>query len=102
MYLAHDVTINCHVFTDKNPRDDGYDGELQENVTLDTSEGVNEWRNGTRSLDGCLGQDPEDDSHYKVFQYDKDCSNAKFHNLGTNFSSHDSWSDYEKIKSNKS
>ena len=107
MHFTHDTSLNHHVFTEEDPRRDGCSSAVSDNVTLELPAGmeslheVHTWPLGAEALDVCLGRDPEDKSHFKIFCDDRDCRDAGYSNLGSNFSVHRTWSDYESVAQRK-
>lgn len=88
------------VFTWQNPRNDGYTGNsVEEGVTLDYDmQAVHSWPEGQQRPDACLGRDPNDPKHYKVFKYRHELDAAGFAFVsGTPFV-FGAWSDYAKIR----
>ena len=61
--------MDRYIFTWKDPRDDGYDGDVIEGVDLkyDLIE-VHRWPEGQPRPDPQLGRDPSNKKNYKVFK----------------------------------
>ena len=78
MFLICDNQTNQHVFTDSDPRDDGFTGEVVSNVTLDIPDDLTEWRDGARCPQPVLAVSPTDRTDYKLFKYDTEAKAAGF------------------------
>ena len=87
------------VFVYEDPRKVGYsEGHVIENVTLDYDmEAVHSWPDGARAPEACLGQDPKDPLHYKVFKYSSDLQSAGYRPVPGNPVLFGSWKDYVKL-----
>lgn len=72
-------TIN-QVFTWQDPRKAGYKGSVvEEGVTLDYNmEAVHSWPDGEKRPEACLGRDPKNPKHYKVFKYGEELNKAGY------------------------
>ena len=65
-----DGSVN-HVFLLKDPRKQGYLGEVQEGATLDYDMNhVHSWPSGSEMSSPCLAQDSNRPSYFKVFKND--------------------------------
>ncbi len=86
------------VFTQKDPRTDGYIGDVIEDVTLDYDmNAVYSWREGEASPNPQLGRDPQNRKRYRVFKFPQELEAAGYELIHSNtpfvvFS----WSDYRK------
>src|SRR5262245_35258029 len=70
MFRVHDREKNFQVFTQKDPREDGYVGEVEADATLDYSQDVYVQRDGEdrpRQVIGLIAP-----RAYKVFKYDRE------------------------------
>jgi hypothetical protein len=100
MILIHDTELGYHVFTHDKPNADDIAKTVHSDVRLDLPDGVaaidelHDWPQSSDAPDVCVGRDPHDESRYRVFRFNRDCSNARFVNLGCNFAVHESWADY--------
>src|SRR5262245_24799596 len=67
------------VFTVEDPHRAGYRGEVEAGVSLDYDLlAVHSWPDGAPAPEACLGRDPHDPTHYKVFKYGSDRASAGF------------------------
>jgi hypothetical protein len=99
-YLVKDRRLGMenYVFTQADPRHDGYKGEVIEGVTLDYN--MNEihfWQEGQSRPEPQIGADPSNSKHYKVFKSPAELQAAGFVLVHTNrpFVAY-SWSEYRK------
>ncbi len=78
-HVIHPIT-RCHVFLSEDPRQEGFEGDVQENVVLSKQPGRDDWPDGAprpnRNL--CLGQSPTNPSEYEEFRSQQDCLEAGF------------------------
>ena len=87
-----------HLFLYDNPKQQGFDGEVQENVRLALpEEGWHEWPRGAPPPDICLGVSPKDEKRYRVFRTTEDCRRARFQPLGPNYAIFADWAQYQRI-----
>jgi hypothetical protein len=87
------------VFTFEDPRQDGYSGEVDEDVALDYDMlTVHCWRDGERSPDACLGRSLQDRKQYQVFKYADELLAAGFEPVPGTFICLNSWSAYLKLR----
>ncbi len=87
------------VFVDQDPRNDGYTGEVVDDVSLDYDElKVHRWDNGQHRPEACLGIATSDPKHCKVFQYANQLQPAGFEPIaGTPVNSFSSWFEYIRL-----
>jgi hypothetical protein len=86
------------VFTWEDPRRVGYKGNVVEGVSLDYDmEAVHSWPDGHASPEACVGRDPDNPSHYKVFRYGSDRHEARFQPVQGTAAVFGSWRDYLKL-----
>jgi len=85
------------VFTEVDPREDGFTGEMIEGVSFEQSEDIFHWPDGHRDPEPCVGQEPTNDKRYKVFKYPRDLQKAGFHLVSATFGTYERWSDYTRI-----
>ena len=57
-----------HVFFDRDPREEGFVGDVCENVALECPENVDLWPLGSARPEVCLGSSKSDSNHYHVFR----------------------------------
>ncbi len=72
MFLVEDQRPGFHnfIFTQLNPKIDGYNGPIIEGVTLDYDVlSISSWPDGWERPQPQLGRDPANVKHYKVFKY---------------------------------
>jgi hypothetical protein len=87
------------VFVERDPRDDGYTGEIVDDVSLDYDElKVHRWDDGQRRPEACVGIAPDNSKHYRVFKYSDQLHAAGFEPVaGTPIASFASWFEYIRI-----
>ena len=100
MFLIKDrrLGMDNYVFTQMDPRTEGYKGDVSEGVALDYDmNAIHRWPDGEPRPDPQLGLDPKNPTHYKVFKYRDELYAAGFKMVhsGTPFIVY-SWSDYRK------
>lgn len=83
------------VFTEIDPREDGFEGTPVEGVTLeqDLLENQN-WPDGAEAPTPSLGRDPKNPKHYKEFKYPRELQAAGFTPLSGRAMLFRRWSDY--------
>ncbi len=94
MYLVIDSATRCYVFLESDPRDDGYEGDVIEGVTLDTQVSEESGEVDATAQVPCLGRDKTKPNAFKVFSCTKDCRQAGFEPAGGVFGVFDDWTDY--------
>lgn len=80
-----------YIFTSDDPRKDGFDGPIQQDVILTQPEDVGDWPPGADSPDTCLGVSLDDEHRYQVFKTTDECCRAGFRPLGPNYGIYESW-----------
>jgi hypothetical protein len=100
MFLIKDrrLGMDNYVFTQMDPRTEGYKGDVIEGVTLDYDmNAIHRWPHGQSRPDPQLGRDPNNPAHYKVFKFPDELHAAGFEfvHFNTPFLAY-SWSDYRK------
>jgi hypothetical protein len=78
MFLAHDTKRNCFVFTITDPREDGYEGEVVEDVTLEEEENLNVWPDGSDRPTSVLAHARDNPRRFKRFKSDDRAKAAGF------------------------
>ena len=97
MYHIQVPDTTIHVFLEDDPRPEGFEGGVQENVSLVPADpSWYKWPYGAPSPDVCLGVSAEDESRYKVFRTTEECRREGYRRLGRNFYTWSSWSECEK------
>jgi hypothetical protein len=92
MFRTHDREKNCQVFTQKDPRQDGFTGGVEEDVTLHYSQDVHLRRPGEDSPEVVVGLTGP--KAYKVFKYDRERQQAGAQWIAGNMFVCSSWTDY--------
>ena len=100
MFLVKDrrLGMDNYVFTQTDPRAEGYKGEVIEGVTLEYDmNDIHSWPDGQPSPKPQLGRDPKNAKRYKVFKFPDQLKDAGFEyiHFNTPFFAY-SWSDYRK------
>ncbi|MGO8751710.1 MAG: hypothetical protein ACLQNE_37690 [Thermoguttaceae bacterium] len=95
MFLVEDKPMTNLVFTLKDPRKAGYTGYVIEGVTLDYDvEAVHDWPVGDPAPEPCVGRDPDNPNHYKVFKDRSELQSAGFQPVIGNALVFGRWPDY--------
>ncbi|MEX0711697.1 MAG: hypothetical protein WD278_05070 [Pirellulales bacterium] len=101
MYLLFDPETSLPVFTEGDPRDDGFEGPIKPNVTLDRPQDDQPQLGHPAVADDqrCLGVSNQDESRYRVFDSLDECENADFRFVSA-WQGHvyESWDDYSRAK----
>ncbi|MBI1915187.1 MAG: hypothetical protein HYS12_10680 [Planctomycetes bacterium] len=100
MFLVEDQRFGTThlIFTWKNPRQDGYTGNVIDDVGLDYNmEEVHSWPDGHDRPEVCVGRAPDNPKHYKVFKYLRDREAAGYQPVTGTPDVFGSWSDYLKL-----
>lgn len=93
MFLLRDGSE--FVFLRRNPRHEGFAGEVEEDVNFYCPRAVHAWPDGERRPQVCLGVSPRDPKSYRVFRLDEECTKAGYKKVADgNPSVFESWSDY--------
>jgi len=86
------------VFTYEDPRKVGFKGAVDAGVSLDYDmETVHSWPDGSEAPEVCVGQDPDDPNHYKVFKYERDRESEGYRPVPGTPIVFGSWNDYKKL-----
>jgi len=94
MYLVIDPTTRFYIFTDQDPRNDGYDGSVRQDVRLDESDTLNALSNDSTAAVPCLGCSPSDEKHFRVFESFKQCRLSGFEPCGNVYAKYQSWIEF--------
>jgi len=87
------------VFMWENPRKAGYEGSIVEGVTLDyDSDAVHSGPAGAAAPEACVGRDPGNPQHYKVFKFSSDLQSAGYQPVLGTPAVFGSWKDYLKLR----
>lgn len=100
MFLVKDrrLGMDKYVFTQMDPRAEGYKGDVIEGVALKYDiEAIHNWPDGENRPNPQLGRDPNNTKLYKVFKFPEELQAAGFEFVYSNrpFFAY-SWSDYRK------
>jgi hypothetical protein len=97
MFLVQDKPMTNLVFIGEDPREAGYTGHV-ENVTLDYDiAAIHRWPEGAAAPEACVGRDPGDPHHYKVFKYSSERQSAGYQPVEGTPVVFASWPDYRKL-----
>lgn len=95
MFLVIEPMTHFYVFTDEDPRNDGYDGPVEQDVRLDESGTIGGRSANATAAVPCLGQDPSDPRHFKVFECTKDCRRDGFSPVASVYGKYQSWREFQ-------
>ena len=100
MFLVKDrrLGMDNYVFTNQDPRSEGFQGDVVEGVALDYDmNDIHLWPQGQPRPNPQLGRDPKKPKHYQVFKFPDDLQAAGFElvHFNTPFFAY-SWSEYRK------
>ncbi len=86
------------IFTYEDPKKIGCTLDVDEGVSLDYDmDAVHSWPEGADAPEVCVGQDPDDPKHYKVFKYEKDCQREGYRLIPGTPLVFGSWRAYRKL-----
>ncbi len=94
MFLVSDPEREVLVFTNKDPRVDGFEGDVKENVRLEYPEDVNRWADGSECTEQCLGFSESDPLQYRVFRTPQGCRATEFIPTYIPFELFSTWTEY--------
>lgn len=100
MYLVEDQRLGAIylVFTWEDPRKDGFDGRLIEDVSLEYDEAaVHEWRDGQARPDVCVGRRLKHPKQFRIFKYKGDAAQAGYELIPGNVVVFGSWKEYLRL-----
>ena len=100
MFLTKDrrMGMDYYVFTQLDPRTEGYRGVVSENVSLDYDmNAIHQWPHGEARPAPRLGRDPKSPLHYRVFKFPHELEEAgyEFIDYNTPLVAY-SWLDYKR------
>jgi hypothetical protein len=84
MFLVHIADRNLFVFTFDDPRGDGYDGPLTEDVSLEMPADVEnlldlyDWPDGSESPRPFVARHPGSATRYKIFRNRRECQSEGY------------------------
>jgi len=87
MFRIYIKEINYNLFCFDDPRQFGYPGDIQDNVSLMT-EGYNDqcqWKTGQERPKKYLGQSENNPNEFRSFQNPAACIQSGYQNLGCNY-----------------
>jgi len=93
MFLILDPDLQYHVLTDADPRDDGFTGSVESEVTFLDNDDF-EWPDGAVGPDHVLCVSLTDPKSYRVFKYSKDARPSGFRVIGPNYTYATSYAAY--------
>ena len=82
MFHIFDDQNSQHVFTNDDPRDDGFTGPVETDVFLEIPGDLKQWPTGTRRPEPVLAISPTNQKDYKVFKHDDNAKSAGFRIVG--------------------
>ncbi len=86
------------VFTPSDPRKDGYQGIVEEDVDLDYDMlEVHQWPSGHPRPEVCVGRDPVNPKHYKVFKYSNQLRSAGYQSVDGMLVTPGDWARYNRL-----
>lgn len=95
MYLVVEPITNVYVFTEEDPRSDGYDGPVESNVKLEESDTISDDSVNSTTAVPCVGQSPTDTKLFRVFPSKKDCRHAGFKAVATVYCQYKRWGEFD-------
>lgn len=98
MFLVKDQRYGATylVFTSDDPRREGYRGEVEE-VSLDYNIEVHLWPDGQDRPEACVGRDPKNPNHLKVFKYSRDLQKEGYQLVPGTPVVFSTWSQYARL-----
>lgn len=96
MYLVIDPITGFHIFLEQDPRGDGYDGPVEQDVKLEEADAMVSASQDATAAIPCLGRSPQDDRHYRVFESMKQCRQAGFEPCGTVYAKYQTWREFSE------
>ena len=94
MYLVVEPATQIFVFTEEDPRNDGYEGPLEKGVTLNDSGNLRDADSNATTAVPCVGRSPDDFRHYAVFPSKKECRQSGFQPVATVYAKYKSWNEF--------
>jgi hypothetical protein len=76
-HVVHPLT-GWHIFLVEDPRNDGFQGDVQENATFSAPEDLHDWPDGADRSMPCLGRSAVDPTVYHEFHTQQECVAAGF------------------------
>ena len=96
MYLVTDPENKMLVFSELDPRSDGFVGDDKCDVLIRVSESDNEWHNGACAPEECLGVSETNEREYRVFQFANECHEQGFCPTGAFGAVVESWKEWKE------
>lgn len=98
MYVVKDSKTHWYVFTETDPRGDGFAGEVKDDVSLvDDFPEILDWPGGERPSQW-LGVASQDEKDFRVFPAPIDCRSAGYIPLTTKYWVGESWREWSKTE----
>lgn len=86
MYVYVEVASGTTIYSENDPRESGFDGDVMDGVQLEYDElAIHEWLTGAKCPEPCVGVDKNDESHHCIFRIKADCLAAGYRFLTANF-----------------
>lgn len=96
MYLVIDPITRVYVFVEKDPREDGYEGDVHQDVRLDEIGTLYDRSQDSTTPVPYLGRSTSDEKHYRVFECLKDCRAGNFEPVATVYGAYETWTEYQE------
>ena len=93
MYLARDVNSSSFVFSDSDPRDDGFSGTVEPDVEFQDTDDF-DFQDGAPTPDHVLCVSRSNPKSYRVFKYAADAQKQGFSVIGSRFSCRPSYASF--------
>jgi hypothetical protein len=96
MYLVVDPLTQFYIFTEIDPREDGYEGPVETDVRLD---GIGTWEEATGTATTavpCLGHSPDNAKHFRVFYSMRECRQAGFVPTSSVYGKYRTWHEFHE------
>jgi hypothetical protein len=97
MFLWQDPDSKGHILFAPDPRPGGCPGLVRE-VSYSEPSGHHDWSDGDARADCCLGVARGDDTVYQAFHSRRECEEAGFHYVTSNYGLYGSWEHYQKMR----
>lgn len=94
MYLVIDPRDDTYVFTHEDPRLDGCQAAVMEDIELEGPVLPQGWRPGDPDREPYLGRSPHVPTQFRIFDTSYDCQLAGFEPLGRQFVTVHRWQQY--------
>lgn len=101
MFLVRVPETNSLVFFERDPRKDGFRGDVVEDVTLECPENPDlyKWPDGSAWPEVCVGLSRTEPDHFRVFRSPKERSQAGYEPVAGDYGDvYASWAEYQGRK----